>query len=232
MDLSLLFLLRGGQMPPLVIVLFFLLFIALFLFIAAMNRRNVNKAWDNLIQVGDQLGIRIEKPRVGFLARELPMLRGTYRNHLLKLHTEMRGSGKHRKSFTVLSITVTGRYPDLEVYKESLFSRIGKALGMQDIQTGVAEFDQGFILRCADESFAREIFDTSLCGKMVEAAGWLKSGINLRGGSVTYTEIGPLSSDQRKERFIQAIALCLELVKGLEHTQSKAGSRTGTPSAP
>jgi hypothetical protein len=44
------------------------------------------------------------------------------------------------------------------VYRNGLFSELGKLLGMQDIEVGDPEFDEAFIIKGTDESRVRELF--------------------------------------------------------------------------
>lgn len=43
------------------------------------------------------------------------------------------------------------------VYRKSLFSGIGKLLGMQDIEIGDHQFDEDFIVKATDESLVRQL---------------------------------------------------------------------------
>ncbi|WP_406699073.1 DUF3137 domain-containing protein [Singulisphaera sp. Ch08] len=44
------------------------------------------------------------------------------------------------------------------LYRNGLFSELGKLLGMQDIEVGVPEFDDAFIVKGTDEYKVRELF--------------------------------------------------------------------------
>lgn len=45
-----------------------------------------------------------------------------------------------------------------KIYRKSVFSGIGKLLGMQDLEIGYPEFDSDFIIKANDESKVRSLF--------------------------------------------------------------------------
>ncbi len=44
------------------------------------------------------------------------------------------------------------------IYRKSIFSDLGKLLGMEDIEVGVAEFDEAFIIKGTDPAKVRALF--------------------------------------------------------------------------
>ena len=55
------------------------------------------------------------------------------------------------------------------IYRKSLFSDLGKFLGMQDIEVGDPEFDEAFIIKGNDESKVRDLFSNSKIRQMIQA---------------------------------------------------------------
>lgn len=55
------------------------------------------------------------------------------------------------------------------VYRKSLFSGIGKALGMQDIEVGYSPFDEDFIVQGTDEAQVRRLFSNARTRELVAA---------------------------------------------------------------
>ena len=56
----------------------------------------------------------------------------------------------------------------VSIYHESLASRIGKAFGSQDIQIGIDEFDNAFMVKADDEQYARTLVTTTIQNKLLE----------------------------------------------------------------
>lgn len=55
------------------------------------------------------------------------------------------------------------------VYRKSLFSNLGKLLGMQDIETGDAEFDRDFIVKSNHEAKALALFANEKIRRLIQA---------------------------------------------------------------
>ncbi len=75
-------------------------------------------------------------------------LEGRHEGCPLRLHTEMRGSGKSRYGVTVLRLDVDDALPgDFELRREGLGNKLLKLLGSKDEELGDADFDAAFQLR-------------------------------------------------------------------------------------
>jgi hypothetical protein len=55
------------------------------------------------------------------------------------------------------------------IYRRSLFSDLGKALGMQDIEVGDAAFDEAFIIKGNDEAKVRQLFSKIGIRRLINA---------------------------------------------------------------
>ena len=64
--------------------------------------------------------------------------------------------GEDTRIFTRMAIGIPGLPNGLRVYKEKSWSKLGKAIGMQDISTGDPEFDQAFVVK---GNYEREVQD-------------------------------------------------------------------------
>src|SRR4051812_31308408 len=75
----------------------------------------------------------------------------------LDTHTE--SSGEHAVTYTRMRAPyVNPQGFRFTTYRKGFFSGLGKLLGMQDIEVGVAEFDDEFIVKGNDESKVKELF--------------------------------------------------------------------------
>lgn len=55
------------------------------------------------------------------------------------------------------------------IYRRSVFSALGKILGMQDIEVGDAAFDEAFIIQGNDEAKVRQLFASARVRELVTA---------------------------------------------------------------
>lgn len=97
----------------------------------------------------------------------LPVLKFPYRS-LSIVVTSVPGS-KYRQAKTEASMTLlTPAAANLTIVKESVGTRLGKALGATDVQIGNDEFDREFLIKTQDETFARNILNLTLQQKLLE----------------------------------------------------------------
>jgi hypothetical protein len=89
---------------------------------------------------------------------------GTYRGRSLTLDTFTRGGGADSAptSYTRIVIFVNNQsHFYLALYEESVFSKIGKLFGAQDIQIGDEEIDRRFMIKGQPESVIVSLIATS-----------------------------------------------------------------------
>ncbi len=55
------------------------------------------------------------------------------------------------------------------IYRKSIFSDLGKLLGMQDIEVGNSDFDEAFIIKGSDEFRVRDLFANPQIRQMIQA---------------------------------------------------------------
>jgi hypothetical protein len=76
---------------------------------------------------------------------------GQLEGHRVRVWVFTRGSGKNRTTYTGISTDLRSSLGlGLKIYREHIFSGLGKMLGFQDIQTGDAAFDDRFVVKGHD----------------------------------------------------------------------------------
>jgi hypothetical protein len=123
------------------------------------------KAWREL---AERMGLTWEP---GSLLGHPPYVKGKYRGHELTLDTFRRGSGRNSTTYTRIILFVNNQSNlYLTLYEESVFSKIGKLFGAQDIQVGDEEIDRRFMIKGQPEdSVTRLLTPISLRQKLLEA---------------------------------------------------------------
>ncbi|MDC1143156.1 hypothetical protein OAU50_08695 [Planctomycetota bacterium] len=80
-----------------------------------------------------------------------PQLSGNVNGIFVNVHTETRGSGKNRSTYTVYSAIPSGRLPHgIALTREGFFSKVGKVFGGQDIQVGNRKLDESLVIKASD----------------------------------------------------------------------------------
>jgi hypothetical protein len=80
----------------------------------------------------------------------------------------------HTGKVTVIFTRMRAPYvnPDgfrFRVYRRGMFSNIGKALGMQDVEVGQPGFDEDFIIKGTDEGKLRQLFANPKIRQLIDA---------------------------------------------------------------
>ncbi len=84
----------------------------------------------------------------------------------------------HHHHFGVVLIELECEFPELRIHPENFFSRIGQALGFDDIDFESVEFSRAFTVRSPDKRFAWDFCHT---GTMEYLLGHPKSAMELEG---------------------------------------------------
>lgn len=164
------------------------------------------------------LGVKYNKPesKWGFFWGQYPTLEGEVKGIPFYGYMYTKGSGKSQVTYTAFTLTLNGKNltgKTLTVYKEGIFSKIGKALGVQDIELGNEDFDKNYIIKSNDEFFAKKILNLRvrqlLLRKMPNMAGTL----TLDGNKLNYDVILTLVNDRNREAMEDAVATFIELAK-------------------
>lgn len=136
----------------------FLIAYSIHSFIAGADKK---KVWEKF--AGDH-GLNITP---GFLF-SFPRITGTYKGFDYTLQTITEGDGDSSTTYTVIAFELPkpSKYT-LHIYQEGFFSKIGKMLGSQDIQTGNREFDDAFMIKSNTSCMVPELLTSELQRKMM-----------------------------------------------------------------
>jgi len=164
-------------MEPLIIVGFVALFIVIGVlgYISSMKRRQA------LMALASRLGLRfyyqkdrdiprryrfLDKLRAGRDRYAFNILTGNYRENNVTIfdYHYKTGSGKNTHhyylSFFLLNLPMP--FPELVIVREGIFSKIGQALGYDDIDFESHEFSRKFCVRSRDKKFAYDVCNSRM----------------------------------------------------------------------
>lgn len=118
----------------------------------------------------------------------------------------------HGKSSTTYTRTrvATSCSKQLTSYRESIFSGIGKALGMQDLLVGDPVYDERFVIKSDDEAWARSVLHELLRKEHLDAP---KLRLHVKDGWIETLQVGfdfDVNSLERRMRLTAAFALAVE----------------------
>ena len=141
------------------------------------------------------------------------ILQGTYEDYpviLFDYHYETRSSsskGGSSKTHHFLSCFILGqeqRFPELRIYPETLLSRLGQALGFNDIDFESVEFSKAFVVRSSDKKFAYDICHTRMMEYLLQHRDL---SIEIEGRCVALTFNGRIDPSAIPRRLQQLVAV-------------------------
>jgi hypothetical protein len=77
---------------------------------------------------------------------------GEIENLPFRMYVDIRGTGKNRRFFTILSVEIPEVPAGLTIYRENAFLKLTKLFGARDVTTGDPNFDARFLVKGNDPS--------------------------------------------------------------------------------
>jgi hypothetical protein len=121
--------------------------------------------------------------------------------------------GDKIKTFTRIEIGLSNLPKGLRVYRETTWSKLGKAIGMQDITTGDASFDNSFMIKGDDQ---REILDYLTPSRRMALLTYADKlhGLELQEEGVILLQQGQIDSVEKLDRYFSELgALASALIR-------------------
>jgi hypothetical protein len=164
-----------------------------------LQQQAQKRAWE---EIASQFGLALNPGR--FLL-SYPVVTGMLRGHKMVLDTFMRGARKHRSTYTRIVITVDNPADlRLALSGETIFSKVGKSLGIQDIQMGDEEIDHRFMIKGQPEEGVRRLLTSAAVRQRLLAAPWVN--LELEGKSIRYERQGVEKNSERLHSLIELLS--------------------------
>ncbi len=177
-----------GIIPSLVLwgTVLVIVAVALIIFFAARRQRAVLEAWD---QLSLRTGLLLER---GKGIRRRASLSGDYRRRPLTLTTYVVDSGESSAIYTLISAGVQNSAGGFfQLSPAGILSKLGEALGIQDVKIGDDAFDQRYVVKSKPPEFALGLLgESDMLRHDLMAKVKKNAVIKLEGRQLTYTCIG------------------------------------------
>jgi len=202
--------------------------VVVFIFRAMKGKRDVF-----MEQLGKEYGLGTTGgdpvfPRIPFLSglRKPIELVGEYRGKLLKIYHYTVGSGNSSTTYATARILgFTGNDISFEVRREGFLSKLGKAVGLQDVRVGDEKFDKLFLVKASDTAVIAVTFVPEIRAKFLKVWDELeaKGRIQLNGEELRYDEAGTIRNEAARLRFEAVVELLTDLAEAIEVYRASAG---------
>ena len=196
-----------SNLETIIVIVFVIGSLVLAYVIGLFNQRRIMSAWG---EVANRTGLQLEQQTTLGIPRG--HLVGHYRGSPALMETYTVGSGRHRRTYTRVVIQINNRVNGkLAIYQETIFSQLGKALGMQDIQTGDEELDKRFILKGQPENFALSVLNSvNLRQALLQTRA---PNVHLEGNSLRHSEQGVVTDPERTQAVLELLS---QIAEGVE----------------
>jgi len=190
--------------------------LVLFGMIAYLRRQARQQAWSELAA---RTGLTFESRSIFAPMR----VAGNYRGRSLTLDTFTRHSGKNSTTYTRIQLGTNNPCAlSLAIYDENVLSKLGKALGMQDIQTGDDELDRRFTIKGQPEQVIANLFTSiGLRQKLLEARS---VHVEVRGQQVYWQQRGAESNADYLQFLFDLLS---DLAEAVDHAVGGAPAAWG-----
>jgi hypothetical protein len=197
-------------------------FVALFVGSIALSiaaaRRQQRKTRETMAGVAGRLGLELRRQPARFGFEAPPTVEGRYRDRQVRFFNFTTGSSKSRTTWSAVSAAIgsaTGF--TLELAPENLLSRIGIALGMQDIKVGDPEFDRAFVVRSNDAAYAAAALLPEIRARLLsERKQGARGHLTVKAGEARYAEVGAFADAARIDRLAGMLEVICDLAEVAE----------------
>jgi hypothetical protein len=94
------------------------------------------------------------------------------------------------------------------ISKEGIVTTFQKQFGVKDTQIGEKDFDDLFLVKCDDPTYAKRVLNSEFIRYFIKHAKILYGTIIIHHQEVHYEESGVLSNEQDLQRLLRLIELC------------------------
>lgn len=173
------------------------------------------KARGQLAALAGRLGLQLQRQpfKLGF--EPPPTVEGQYRKRAVRFFIYTTGTGKSRTTWSTVSAAVGGAGTfTLDLHPENFLGRIATALGLQDIRVGDPAFDQAFIVKSSDPSYAAAALLPEIRTRLLaERQHGANGHLTIKDGLVCYAETGGFDREGRVTRLAGMLEAACDLAE-------------------
>lgn len=135
-----------------------------------------------------------------------PSVTGVYARFHVDLRTVTRGSGDSSSTYTVMNINLPVQNGlVVSFYKEGFLSKLGKAIGTQDVQVGDPMFDEAFMIKSNSPPHVPHLLTPDI--RQYALAMRDAMDVSLKPGKVTWEQYGTQSDPRRLGNVLDMLVL-------------------------
>jgi len=191
------------------LIILIVLSVYVFMMRGVKKQRRLNRIWR---EFAESKGLKEQRASDGAILRfsgenrgmpfvlECTVTEGTP----VRIGTLELSSGEETKIFSRMSVRLPEVPHGLRLYKETTWSKLGKAVGMQDITTGDLAFDRAFVVKGADPDAVNAFLSPFRRITLVGHAADLE-GLGLEKGELVVVRRGQIDKGEELERLFSRL---------------------------
>ena len=182
-------------------------------YLIARNYKKVNAQWKTLSN-RNQLNLNLPPSKWKFILGHYPTISGVYKGLDFFSNMYKQGSGDNQVVYTAFTFRLT-TVQDLSfrLYKEGFFSKIGKMVGMQDIQLGHQNFDDQYMIKSDNERFVKQLLNARIRQLFLRKIPNMRGEFSINSNCLEYNEVIMINNESKRKDWQVKIELGYELAK-------------------
>jgi len=147
-----------------------------------------------------------------------PVLRFFYKNNKIEVYSksgQVRSRTYASPPYTYVEVKLGFSVDqNFRIFKEKTIFKIGKALGMQDIQTGNDIFDKNVIVKATDESYINNILSSSIQEKIMTIINNNNAHIYLQKNKLSIAVPDIIYKEEEYDNLIDTALIIVKKISG------------------
>lgn len=173
--------------------------IALIVVLVRYGKKKNKQKLERYRDLGLKLGLEYSESKHFFIM--VPHLGGTRKGKRVEIFEQIVGSDKNQQVYSNVKIYNSHNF-QFKIGKEHLFSKMGKALGLKDIEFDNFELDKKFLFKSKDEGQFRTLMDYQILQDLMQIESDIVGTIHNDAGVLSYSVLGDAGNDERMRRLV------------------------------
>lgn len=147
-----------------------------------------------------------------------PRLTGRFEGMPIEIYTFLISSGRTQASYVVHKVHLPQGYAPsgIAIFHEGFLSKMGKFFGKEDVQTGITDIDDAFIIRGVTEDVARDFLNRPVVRETLLKLVYVDTSIRLENNALTIQRAGHIHHVELVELRLRMIVGQARALSGME----------------
>ncbi|MCH2022716.1 MAG: hypothetical protein MK207_09585 [Saprospiraceae bacterium] len=191
-------------------------FFYLLYFFIKWQKKKLTNHWTILAR---DLKMNVDIPKSFWSAflNKFPSINGLLNGMPFSCYMYARSAGNSQSYHCTFSLVLEQtNNKTFRLYKEGFFSKVGKALGGQDVQVGHDDFDNAYLIKSNDETFIKRLLNPRIRQLILRKLPKMRGEFSLDNNVLKYDAMITLNTEKNRSEIFETIKIAEELAKELQ----------------